>query len=405
MGATFRQALADRNLPAIDAYLAQNPEWRPENEQELVEFGNQFTMLGVALPSETIARRYLAHDPESLAGQQLLLTALVQLSQYEAARPIAHEVLRRDPANLLALSSLGVVEQVSGAIEEAIELYKQALAIDPSYGTALRNLTFLLTAQGRGRERAIYDGGLINWRSSLFMERPRYQLSANPMVVEAAKMTLSQGFCVMRGVINPDFIARMRQAFFVEGGAEAMAASIGVETFLSAPLGQACQRLGIPFAVESVLAIPLWETLTEVFGQEPELDPGQTVLRLVGSDRETSHVPFHQDMRAFGKIGANVWAPMTPAGGDHPGLELIPKRFTKLLPTMATAGDYDYLNIDLAEAATELDVLDAVRPELSPGDCILFLGDVVHRSYIPSASIEQAASQRLSVEMRFFAQS
>lgn len=402
MDIQIRQALVDRNFAGIEAALVAHSEWRPSSEQELLDLGNQFTRQGLAGPLEIIARRYLAHDPDSLLAQQLLLTGLVQSDQFALARPIAVEILRRDPKSLSTLTSLAVVEQVAGDLEQAITLYKQALAIDPSYGTALRNLSYLLTAQGRGRERAMYDGGLINWRSPLFMDRPRYQLSPNPAVVEAAKTTLSQGFCVMRGMINPDFIDRMRQAFFTDAGAEALAASIGVETFLSARLTQVCAGLGVPFSVEAALAIPLWETLIEIFGQEPELDPDQTVLRLVGTDREASHLPYHQDMRAFGKIGLNVWAPMTPAGGEHPGLELIPKRFAKLLPTMATPGDYDYLNIDLDEAAPELDVSQAVRPELSPGDCILFLGDVAHRSYIPPAS-NQPGAQRLSVEMRFFA--
>jgi len=160
-----------------------------------------------------------------------------------------------------------------------------------------------------------------------------------------------------------------------------------------------CEKLQIPFSEDFALTPRMREILTEVFGQEPELDPIRSVLRLVEVANAQSHVPFHQDMRAFGVIGANVWAPMTPAGGDNPGLELIPGRRPTLLPTLSTPGEYDHINIDLDRQDPPIDLATAVAPVLEPGDCILFLGDVVHRSYVPSGR----TSERLSVEMRFSA--
>lgn len=123
------------------------------------------------------------------------------------------------------------------------------------------------------------------------------------------------------------------------------------------------------------------------------------MLRQVRNDDRASHVPFHQDMGAFGEMGVNVWLPLTPAGDDYPGLELLSGRTRALVEVeVEETGDvYSYLKI--AENQFRFDEALLVAPILAPGDCILFLGDVVHRTYLPATS----TGQRTSLEIRLFA--
>ena len=55
------------------------------------------------------------------------------------------EVLKKDPKNKFALYNLGLIDQQAGKIESAEKYYRRALKTDPDFGSALFNLAILIT--------------------------------------------------------------------------------------------------------------------------------------------------------------------------------------------------------------------------------------------------------------------
>ena len=84
------------------------------------------------------------------------------------------------------------------------------------------------------------------------------------------------------------------------------------------------------------------------------------------------------------------WIALTPCGRDAPGLELERGGVGRLL-TLPSLGQ--------TAARLDQDAGAAWRPELEPGDALLFDGGVVHRT----DARPEMSRDRTSVELRFFA--
>jgi ectoine hydroxylase-related dioxygenase (phytanoyl-CoA dioxygenase family) len=83
------------------------------------------------------------------------------------------------------------------------------------------------------------------------------------------------------------------------------------------------------------------------------------------------------------------WIALTPCGVDAPGLELIAKDPGVLIAPA---------NLTAERVCQRFASEEFIRPQMQPGDALLFSGDVLHRTHV-SASMSK---DRTSLEFRFF---
>lgn len=126
-------------------------------------------------------------------------------------------------------------------------------------------------------------------------------------------------------------------------------------------------------------------------GPQVSLLPYYTGPRRQRRDQPDRALNFHQDSEFIGKRALNVWIPLTPAGGpDWPGLELwLDGPQTRLL-------DFSMPPAERAAICADIPPEALWRPQLVPGDVLLFTHFTVHRTSIaPTAS-----ETRLNYELR-----
>jgi len=160
--------------------------------------------------------------------------------------------------------------------------------------------------------------------------------------------------------------------------------------------------------LEAVLTVS-FRTLVELTLGGPavwDLDQAWLRRQYALKDYPPRHAPhtWHQDGALgfdFAAPGANepgpdallpmvtCWLPLNPCGRDAPGLELIARRVTRLLPVIALRDEY-------LRATFPLEAF--WRPVLKPGDALLFEGGTLHRTFVTP----EMASDRTSIEFRFF---
>ena len=75
--------------------------------------------------------RMLEDEPDVLSGRVILACSLYLAGQYERAREQFLDILRRDPANLVALKHLGDVFFRDGEEAAAMAYYRRVFEIDP----------------------------------------------------------------------------------------------------------------------------------------------------------------------------------------------------------------------------------------------------------------------------------
>jgi len=78
-----------------------------------------------------ICREYLPANPDLISGRVILARALFHAGQIDSARRQFHELLARDPDNLVALKYLGDITYADGDETGAVALYERVLEIDP----------------------------------------------------------------------------------------------------------------------------------------------------------------------------------------------------------------------------------------------------------------------------------
>ncbi|MEZ0370019.1 MAG: phytanoyl-CoA dioxygenase family protein [Candidatus Sericytochromatia bacterium] len=101
---------------------------------------------------------------------------------------------------------------------------------------------------------------------------------------------------------------------------------------------------------------------------------------------------FHQDQEFMGAMhkAVNIWVPMTPAGGDWPGLELwLDSPQAPLLSILMTPQQRSAFYERIPKEKIW-------RPVLSPGDVLIFPPYTVHRTWLEPAM----AQTRISSEIR-----
>lgn len=128
-------------------------------------------------------------------------------------------------------------------------------------------------------------------------------------------------------------------------------------------------------------------------------------MRLQNPDFTMSHVPWHQDgfnlRQSFNVL--NCWTPVSPEGigREAPGLALQyhRPRLKSVLPLEASpeSPNYGFLEPDRSHLGSLHRSSTIIRPEMDPGDVIIFDKFVMHRTNFASGMTEP----RISAELRF----
>ncbi|MEP7011179.1 MAG: tetratricopeptide repeat protein [Acidobacteriota bacterium] len=106
----------------------------------------------VAQTSEGAGRRGLRIAGQVAASAVVVLLAVLtwrQIPMYRDVDTLWRTTIERNPTAWIAYNNLGVAQVAAGRTDEAIENYKQALALHPQFFQATSNLAELYLAQGR----------------------------------------------------------------------------------------------------------------------------------------------------------------------------------------------------------------------------------------------------------------
>ena len=107
---------------------------------------------------------------------------------------------------------------------------------------------------------------------------------------------------------------------------------------------------------------------------------------------------WHQDGAFLGDVRAlNVWLSLSHCGDDAPGLDVVPRRLDRIVPTGTTEAVFDW-SASRAVAEEAAGDVGVVRPIFEPGDALLFDELLLHAT----AAEPGMRSTRYAVENWFF---
>jgi len=140
--------------------------------------------------------------------------------------------------------------------------------------------------------------------------------------------------------------------------------------------------------------------ITEYLGERPFLSANKCALRRVPAEEMSGG--WHQDGAFLGEdVGAfNCWIALTRCGVDAPGLDIVPRRFDRLLESGSPEAYFKW-------SLSDNDVLIAAkgvplaRPVFEAGDALLFDHRLVHRT----ATSPAMTLERHAIEAWFFSPS
>jgi hypothetical protein len=138
------------------------------------------------------------------------------------------------------------------------------------------------------------------------------------------------------------------------------------------------------------------ELAADFLGGRPAISAEKTVLRCINPQPPLA---WHQDGAFLGERirTLDVWIALTPCGRKTPGLEVLPRRVDRVLPT----GGLFSWGLPNEVVAAAYPGVAGVQPEFEPGDAMLFDQLCVHRTgYLPGMQ-----ESRLGIECWFFAPS
>lgn len=280
------------------------------------------------------------------------------------------------------------VLQQAGHIEKAFKIYERLLSDDPTFEECRRNICLIAKEAHHPEAIAFYR----NEMSMIASSYPAPTLGSAEGATETefsepfdapkiAEAIAARGFCILRGGCHKDSIEEIVN-HVVNG------------RYKEYPV------LFDDFLIHSTSKIFLFDinfVASTLLGGNANRDHQSSVLRHVCSATEGSATPFHQDSTAFVKPILNVWIPLTPAGGAFPTIQLVKRRIDTAEQTRLTAGDYNLVEIEeskvLARYGNDLQVVE----HAIPGDCVIFLGTTIHRSF----NVRTSKMPRFNLEIRW----
>jgi len=152
--------------------------------------------------------------------------------------------------------------------------------------------------------------------------------------------------------------------------------------------------------LETVRELRLDQLIAGFLGERPALSFEKCTFRRV--DSSPLAASWHQDGAFMGKNlrTVNAWFALSDCGRDAPGLDLIPQRLERLLPTGEEGSIFEW-SVSSQTIARELPDVPIWRPEFRAGDVLLFDHLCLHRT-----AVEPGMTQlRYAIESWFFASS
>ncbi len=142
------------------------------------------------------------------------------------------------------------------------------------------------------------------------------------------------------------------------------------------------------------------EAIAGYFGERPLLSVGKSTLRCVpASQREAD---WHQDGAFMGADvrSVNLWLSLSHCGEDASGLEILPRRLSRVLPTGSHGANFGW-SVGPGMVTEAAEGMSTVSPRFAPGDALLFDHLFLHRTGVPAG----ISKDRYAIESWFFAPS
>jgi hypothetical protein len=152
--------------------------------------------------------------------------------------------------------------------------------------------------------------------------------------------------------------------------------------------------------VDTIADVGLGRAINAYLGERPVLSVNKCTLRRVGA--EPTNANWHQDGAFLGDgiRSVNVWMSLSHCGRDAPGLDIVPRRFDRVLETGTDGAIFPWtMGPGLIDRVSE--GAPVCRPEFEPGDVLLFDDLFLHRT----AADPAMTRPRHAIETWFFAPS
>jgi hypothetical protein len=151
--------------------------------------------------------------------------------------------------------------------------------------------------------------------------------------------------------------------------------------------------------VDTIDFVDLGRAITAYFGERPVLSVNKCTLRRVGLDPANAN--WHQDGAFLGDgiRSVNVWLSLSHCGRDAPGLDIVPRRFDRVVETGTEGATFPWaVGPGVVDRVSESSIC---RPIFEPGDVLLFDDLFLHRTAVDPAMNRE----RYAIETWFFAPS
>ena len=138
---------------------------------------------------------------------------------------------------------------------------------------------------------------------------------------------------------------------------------------------------------------------TEYLGERPVVSVNKGTLRRVKPDTGAGYDLWHQDGNFLGDDvrALNVWLSLSRCGDEAPGLDIIPRRLDRIVPS-GTEGALFEWSVSRAVAEQAAGEVGILRPIFEPGDVLLFDDLFLHST----AADPAMPNTRYAVECWFF---
>lgn len=139
--------------------------------------------------------------------------------------------------------------------------------------------------------------------------------------------------------------------------------------------------------------------VNEYLGEEAAISVDKSTLRIVPPDSGTN---WHQDGAFLGQgiRTCNLWLALSPCGEDAPSLDVVPRRFDRVVETGSGGAAFDW-SVGSGTIEDVAGPAGVVRPCFETGDALLFDDLFLHRTGVG----EGMTKPRLAIESWFFAAS
>jgi len=391
---------------AFDVYLALA-------ERENIEGGIQFILSFCQVSSEPtdmmlMLGRRIHDEQQRTAGANLLMHYIMAggfdpyaydaCITYSASCNLSDSILtlfelaEQRSIELLIPSLFNVATALSARERhlEALVLYQRILKRDPTDAEAGQNLKYL--AQHL----------LIPEAMTFFRQEAQRAALAVPTFEPASSASISP---VMEW--RADRLEEIEESINVNGFCylkqgcaltkiEALANVVTRAMKLGSVFPLSFASLRYP-AGEEVFEFDAKALISRLMQKSARIDYASSAVRRVNPEKRDSFVPFHQDTTAFTKMLVNIWTPLTPAGGDYPSLQLVRKRISDAEQTRILQGEYNLVEIEESYVFEKYGSLIFDVNDAMPGDCVIFLGTTIHRSF----NLDHASKPRMNMELRW----